>query len=276
MEKKLFLLDVNRRAWRLVSGNDFLLSLLIKILPSLAGKLKDKFAPPGDGVICLPKGRLIQIGESAGTQENTVVPTQVIDHFIDNSSYRAIMNFCLCRDANNCKDYPIELGCLFLGEAARGIHPDIHRSVSKEQAKEHIRRGQEAGLLSIVGRAKFDSVLLDVTPHEKLLTICNCCPCCCITRGVPHISSELSEIYKKMPGVAIHIDDKCSGCGQCVEVCIYAGVEIVDAKASTTDSCRVCGRCAQVCPEKNIKVVIEDEDFVQKAIAQISENVDVC
>jgi hypothetical protein len=90
------------------------------------------------------------------------------------------MNTCLCRDAKQCKDYPIDLGCLFLGEAALGINPRLGRGVTKREALEHIRRCREAGLVHLIGRNKLDTVWLGVGPGDKLLTICHCCPCCCL------------------------------------------------------------------------------------------------
>jgi len=51
-----------------------------------------------------------------------VLPSQVVEHFIEQAGVHWIMNACICRDASGCRDYPIDLGCLFLGEAAAGIN----------------------------------------------------------------------------------------------------------------------------------------------------------
>ncbi len=275
LNKQLLLVKVNRWAWRFVDKHASIRNVLSKALPSLADKLKDTFVPPGDGIICLPDDRLIEIGEKVQFQEDIALPLEVIDHFIDQSSYRAIMNFCLCRDANGCKDYPIDLGCLFIGEAARGIHPDLHRSATKEESREHVRLGREAGMVNIVGRAKFDSVVLDATPHNKLMTICCCCPCCCITRALPFVPPEISDFFQRMPGVSVHVNDSCTGCGECIDVCIYRGIKIDGETAEHTDSCRACGRCVQTCPNDSIEISVDDDTYVQQAIEMLSRHVDV-
>jgi len=42
---------------------------------------------------------------------------------------------------------PIDLRCFFLGEAVLGINPQLEREVTKEEAFEHLRNCQDAGLL---------------------------------------------------------------------------------------------------------------------------------
>ncbi len=274
MNKQL-LLDINRWVWSFVVKHEGLRGTLTKLLPSFANKLKESFVPPGDGIVCLPDNQLIQVNEEVQLQGDMVLPSQVINHFTEKSSYRAIMNFCLCRDANKCKDYPIELGCLFIGEAARSIHSDIHCSATIEEAKAHVQQWTEAGLVHIVGRAKFDSVILDAGPHDRLLTICGCCPCCCIARALPFIPPELSDMVQKMPGVSMHVNDTCIGCGKCMDICIFEGIKLDGTKAEDTDSCRACGRCAQVCPSDSIEISINDSTYVQKTIEMLSQHIDV-
>ena len=268
MNKQLTLLNINRWVWRFLTKHAGVRKRLTKYTHKLT-------APPGDGVVCLPDRRLLQVNEEVLTQENMVLPVQVIDHFIERSGYRAIMNFCLCRDANTCKNYPIDLGCIFLGEAAKGIHPDIHRSATKEEAKAHVQRLSQAGLVYIAGKVSFDATLLGVGPDDKLLLICGCCPCCCIARALPFIPRELSDTYQRMPGVSVQIKDTCIGCGECVEACIFEGVKLDGKRENITDSCRACGRCARVCPSDSIKISVTDDTFVQQTIDLLSKHVDV-
>ena len=69
-----------------------------------------------------------------------------------------------------------------MGEAAHGINPQLGRKVSKEEALEHLKKCREAGLVHVIGRNELDALWLGVRPGYKLLTVCNCCHCCCITR----------------------------------------------------------------------------------------------
>ena len=61
----------------------------------------------------------IQLNKKIEPPDNIVVPSKVVEYFIEKSSYRFIMNFCLCREAMKCKNYSTSLGCLFMGEAAK-------------------------------------------------------------------------------------------------------------------------------------------------------------
>jgi electron transfer flavoprotein alpha subunit/NAD-dependent dihydropyrimidine dehydrogenase PreA subunit len=54
-------------------------------------------------------------------------------------------------------------------------------------------------------------------------------------------------------------DDLCTGCGSCVEVCPFVGIEIVDNTAMITEECTFCGACLDVCPVNAI--LIEREEF---------------
>ncbi len=77
----------------------------------------------------LPKGTIIEIKLDKLIQppDNIVLPSQVVEYFIRKTNYRFIMDFCLCRDAMHWKNHPIELGCLFLRDAARSINPEFGR-----------------------------------------------------------------------------------------------------------------------------------------------------
>ena len=243
------------------------------------GRFFDHWLFEDDDMICLPKDqvvRTIQIDQSIEMPDDVVLPSQVVDYFIEKASVHWIMNFCLCRAGNQCQDYPIELGCLFLGEAALGINPELGRRVTKEEALEHMRRCREAGLVHFVGRNKLDTVWLGIGPGERLMTICNCCPCCCLWGVLPHVTPLISDKIKRMPGVAVAVNGQCVGCGSCTrDVCFVDAIHLVDGHAVISDACRGCGRCVDVCPEEAIEMSIEYGDFVARSIDRISPLVDV-
>jgi ferredoxin len=247
-------------------------------LPPL-GRLVDHWLFDGDDLVFLPRDHVVQtilVDEDVDRPGEMVLPSQVVEHFVERASVHWIMAFCLCRAAEACQNYPVELGCLFLGEAARGINPELGRRVTKEEALAHVRRCREAGLVHLVGRNKLDTVWLGVGPGRQLLTVCNCCPCCCLWGVLPHIATRISSKIQRMPGVAVAVNDLCVGCGACTEgVCFADAIRLENGQAVIGDACRGCGRCVDLCPQGAIDLSIVDRRFVDHAIAHITTLVDL-
>ena len=241
----------------------------------IIGRIIEHMLFEGDDIIYLMKDQVIQVNKPIEQEEEMVLPSQVVEYFIEKANYHWIMNFCICRASNKCKDYPIKLGCLFLGEATLGINPQLGRRVTKEEALEHVRRCREAGLVHMIGRNKLDSVWLNVSPGNKLLSICNCCPCCCLWRVLPDISPKIAAKINRMPGTKVKVNEQCIGCGTCINVCFVDAIRLINNRAVISDACRGCGRCITVCPQKAIELSIEDSQFIKKAIEKISPLVDV-
>jgi ferredoxin len=232
---------------------------------------------PEDDMAYLPMDRVVAVNEAVAEPGQTVLPSEVLAHFIKNASHRCIMNFCICREAMTCKDYPIDLGCLFLGDAASKIHPEIGRQASVEEALEHVRKCREAGLIHLIGRDKIDAMWLEVGPDEKLLTVCNCCPCCCLHRVSPYMPGEAGKKVSAIPGIHVTVTDACVACGACVDnaVCIFNAITMGDDRAVIdAEQCRACGRCVDECPENAIALAIEDPAYIAHTIERFTKIVD--
>jgi Pyruvate/2-oxoacid:ferredoxin oxidoreductase delta subunit len=240
------------------------------------GRLVDYGLFWDDDIIYLPKDNVIQINEPINRPADTVLPSAVVEHFIREANHHWIMDFCLCREADHCHDYPRELGCLFLGEAVLKINPRLGRLVSEDEALDHLSRCRAAGLVHMIGRNKLDSVWLNVKPSEKLMTICNCCPCCCLWTMLPDIAPRIGTKINRMPGVSVSVSDRCTGCGTCTDGgCFVNAIHMADDHAVISEDCRGCGRCADECPHSAIEVHIADLDFVGNSIEKLTTLVDV-
>ena len=242
------------------------------------GNLVRKWFFDGDEMIVLPKDDVVSIDtdieiEDAG--DRTILSSDIVKELIDRADDIFIMDFCLCRKSNNCKDYPLDRGCIFLGKGTKKIPEKFGHVATKDEAKEYIDECGKLGLVHIIGRNKLDSMWLHTGDKKDLMTICNCCPCCCLWNMVRDISDDISATYRKMEGVEVSVDkDKCIGCGSCTEICFTKAITIVDGKCTLDDRCRGCGRCVDACPNDALTISF-DRDIVAPEISRLEELVNL-
>ena len=131
-------------------------------------------------------------------------------------------------------------------------------------------------MVHIIGRNKLDSIWLDTGDKKDLMTICNCCPCCCLWNMARNISDDIGSTFKRMDGVTVSVDtEECIGCGLCREICFIRAITIDDGKCSLNhDMCRGCGRCVEICPRDAIRLDF-DESVITGEIERISDLVNL-
>ena len=240
----------------------------------LLGNLMEKVLFEGDHVIYLPKDNLIPVNQKIDQGESIVLPSSVLDYFIDKAKYCWIMDFCICREGSNCQDYPHDMGCIFLGEPVLKINPELGHLVSSEEAKNHARKARESGLVHMIGRNRIDSIWLGTGHAEKLMTICHCCPCCCLWKVVPNLRPSIREKIQRMPGVEVKVNKSCIGCGQCADnICFVGAIQIKYGRAVISDQCLGCGRCVEICQQEAIDLQITDVDFIKNAIQSLDSEI---
>jgi ferredoxin len=141
---------------------------------------------------------------------------------------------------------------------------------------DHALRCREEGLVHLMGRNKLDSVWLNVGPADRLLTVCNCCPCCCLWKILPELSPLINGKLTRMPGISVHISEKCVGCGSCTrDICFVNAIRLENGRARIGDQCRGCGRCLTACPSQAIELRIDDQTYIQTTIRRIANVVEV-
>jgi ferredoxin len=239
----------------------------------VVGSIVDSLFFRDDRMVYLPMDRVVQVNKKLDEPSQSFLPSAVAEHFVRSASQRWVMNECICRSASHCEDYPVGLGCLFLGEAAAHIDPGLGRPVSEAEALEHLKKCREAGLVHMIGRDRLDAVWLGVSPGHKLMTVCSCCPCCCLWKMLPALSGDISSRFVMMPGVTVSVSDACAGCGRCAKACFLGAIRLVDGRAVIGGECRGCGRCADVCPNKAIAVSVEGR--MGEAVAMVSSAADI-
>lgn len=68
-------------------------------------------------------------------------------------------------------------------------------------------------------------------------------------------------------------NNKCIGCGQCIEVCPFTVLELRDdGKATCTDkACLACMHCAAICPAQAIRY--DDKSAIKESTDKMTENI---
>lgn len=277
MDMKIRLIDVNIFIVKYIFRFRFKVASLSR-KSKIMNKIISKIVFEGDGTYFVPNDKSIseenikvnksvtrtstvEINKNIQIVDKVVIPTDFIKNIIKQSEDIVIMNKCLCRRSENCTDYPVDLGCIFIGKTTKKISRKHCREVSRSEAIDHIDKCDEAGLIHIIGRNKMDTLWMNVRPGDELLTICNCCPCCCLWRVYPNLSDSIQKDFYKLPGVSISCDNQtCISCKKCIENC-YANAITYDDKISIDeDICIGCGQCTLNCPTNAMKLDYENVD----------------
>lgn len=205
----------------------------------------------------------IPVGENVELPSSVIPPREAIMDFLDRASYRALADECICRVGAKCRDYPLEVGTIFMGEGARDLHPTVGRSVSVEEAARHVDRALGMGLVPLVGHLMVDSKLFGMKKFDRFLTLCFCCECCCMfLKNMRYIKDAWPDTVLPIDGVSIEVTDDCTGCGACVPVCPVEGISVIEERAVMDDLCFACGCCANACPASAIEVTVSPDSKV--------------
>jgi Pyruvate/2-oxoacid:ferredoxin oxidoreductase delta subunit len=203
-----------------------------------------KAGPPK---ITFPTERVIPIEKSLDS-EGQVHTYDQVSYYIDH--YKPIaVSTCFCRHEERLLDEEGHCGkpdnvCMQFGVAAHFvIDRKIGREVSKDEAREILRRSEEAGLVHTSRNIQ-----------EGIDFICNCCPCHCMILR--------TALLQPKPGLALSsgfspvLDpDRCVGCDTCVERCPAQALSLGDwTPRVDLERCFGCGVCASGCPSEAIEM----------------------
>lgn len=171
-----------------------------------------------------------------------VVKTKILE------ADRIALTDCLCRlkskaEGRGC-DHPVRT-CLSLNRCADFfIENDLRaEEISKEEALAIMDMADREGLVTQTQNSAGD---LDY--------ICNCCKCSCgIMATVVHLG--LHNQLTKASYINTPDTEACTGCGTCLDRCMFKAIRIIDGKASIhPNKCMGCGLCTTTCPEGAAKL----------------------
>ena len=195
--------------------------------------------------------------------EKVVVPLDLIKESIKNATFIAGMDSCLCREANDCSDYPKDVACLFFGEPGRTVvKHGLGREFTYEEACARVDLAASYGLMGQAVWIEVEQLLWGIRNDQmdQLLEICFCCPCCCIAMRLARNATD-KERHRFHPAGWTAVPDrtKCIGCGLCMTAMNGCPVEAIsfggDGKiVIDQEKCVGCGICKARCPRDVIKI----------------------
>jgi len=230
-------------------------------------------------------GAYIPINKTLGDYENTLIPMKVFEHFLNKAAVVVMEDTCGCRHMRECKDHDVSIGCMHIGrdilnrdlqDLEPGMPEDVPgRIATKEEAIERVRLAYENGLIPLLGKAGMAG---ENSPNTgKLMSMCFCCSCCCINGIFLRNGTSALKLFDRMEGLTVEVNKEiCVGCGECMEVCAFKGMDMVDEKAEVNQKrCLGCGRCESACPNGAISIYFDDISRVDEFINTLDSVVDV-
>lgn len=198
--------------------------------------------------------------EITDTDKQVVMPADLMKKAIRDARYRAIMTSCICREAQDCKNYPKDIGCIFLGEAAEAcVRNGIAKEATAEECYLHLEKAASHGLSGQALWVEVEKYLwgFETKNARKFLEFCFCCPCCCTGfRFAKRTGREARLLFHRTSGWVAEIDtDKCVKCMACQAICPRHAVDSVYGLVTVNEDCGGCGLCIPKCSTGAIKLV---------------------
>jgi NAD-dependent dihydropyrimidine dehydrogenase PreA subunit len=194
-----------------------------------------------------PLARTIPVNRSIEPREKILSAEEAHDFILNHAAEGMALVPCPCRTrteklgTRECKGEKPIGACIMLGPAA--AHFDalgLGKRVTKQQAVEYFDEMLELGFVGTTTNCVSDGPV-----------ICLCCGCCCsqvrgrICWGNPHAVAPSNFVPQTT--------EDCTGCGTCVERCLFGALEVddeSDRSKADPSKCIGCGLCTLVCPQE--------------------------
>lgn len=193
--------------------------------------------------------------------EKVVVPVDLIKKALRKAEFIGAMKTCLCRDAQNCQNYPHDVACFFLGDGGRVVvEHGMAVQVTYEEALERVNKAIDLGLVGQSLWVEIEQLIWGFRNDQmnKFIEICFCCPCCCVGMNLSRNAPKSIKTRFHATGfTAVPDRTKCTGCGTCLEVnCPQDALRMgEDGKITVDQECCIgCGICREKCAFDVLKI----------------------
>ena len=180
--------------------------------------------------------RVVPVEKSIGTELN-VMDHERLENLIRSQS-KILVAPCICRKEHTMVGKgcdKMEEACLIFGGGAyiyesRGIG----RTITQDEAIDIVRKGAEQGLVP------------QPSNSVKPMNICLCCDCCCqILSNIKKTEAPAKIVNSNYQ--ARVVEDECTACEACAEICPMDAIEVDGVAAVNTQRCIGCGLCVTAC-----------------------------
>jgi len=178
-----------------------------------------------------------------------LLPAEDVTSLIENSWKYAVVP-CSCRRIHHRCERTMNT-CLQLNRAAEYV---IKRGSGVELSKE-----EALGLFDAAAKNGLIHTIPNVAGYSTIM--CNCCPDCCIGIAPFAKYGEKKNSFDKSRFAATVNAESCSGCQDCVDICPFEAIEMVQSPGSkklkaavNKDKCYGCGICAVSCVTRCIEL----------------------
>ena len=161
---------------------------------------------------------------------------------------------CICRTMGRLSDRdcdkPMEACFMFGSHADYYVENDMARYISKDEAKEIVKKNEEAGLVM----QPFNS--------QKVGGMCSCCgDCCGMLRSLKKQPVPAAAVQSNY-FAAVDAED-CVGCETCLERCQMDAIDMVnDTAVVNLDRCIGCGLCVTTCSTDALSLVKKQDEHL--------------
>jgi len=194
-----------------------------------------------------PLGRTFVQEESIEDHSLYVLDYERASEVIKTASHIGV-GTCYCRHKKEhigeACDAPIEICMTFNNTAASLIKHGYAKKITEDECLDLLELAKKHNL-----------VQFGENVQNKVAFICNCCSCCCeALMGARKVGA--AQAINSSNFIAHIIDDECTGCGKCVNVCPVDALSLVSRHSTNKnkriarlieENCIGCGVCVRVC-----------------------------